>query len=86
MATYRIATPAVQDLDELWDYHSSVTSVDFADRQINQLCEHFQLLGRYPHLGQARPEFDPEIRSHVVAKTVTLSSIFGEATALKSRV
>ena len=66
MASYRIATLAVSDLDRIWDYYDRVANEDVADRQLARLYERFQMLGEQPYMGVARPEFDQAMRSHTV--------------------
>ena len=64
MASYRVAAPAVRDLDEIWDYYDRMASEDVADGQLARLRERFRLLGENPYIGVARPEFAPAMRSH----------------------
>ena len=66
MARYRIAAPAVGDLHQIWDYYASEASEGVADQQLDRLYHRFLLLAEQPYMGVARPEFDPEIRSHAV--------------------
>ncbi len=67
--SYRIAGPAIGDLDRIWDYHHRVAGEEVANRQIIHLYERFQILAGYPHMGVTRYDFAPEVRSHAVPNT-----------------
>ena len=56
----------MEDLHQIWDYYSSEASEGVADQQLDRLYHRFLLLAEQPYMGLARPEFDPEIRSHSV--------------------
>ena len=66
MARYRISAPAVEDLHQIWDYYAGQASEGVADQQLDRFYQRFWLLAEQPYMGVARPEFDPEIRSHAV--------------------
>ena len=69
MARYRIAAPAVGDLQQIWDYYATEAGEGVANQQVDRLHQRFLLLAEQPYMGVARPEFDPEIRSHAVPST-----------------
>ena len=69
MARYRIATPAMGDLHQIWDYYTTEASEGVANQQLDRLYQRFLLLAEQPYIGVARPEFDAEIRSHAVPNT-----------------
>ncbi len=69
MARYRIAAPAVGDLHQISDYYAREASEGLANQQLDRLYQRFLLLAEQPYMGVARPEFDPEIRSHAVPNT-----------------
>ena len=69
MARYRVATLAVGDLHQIWDYYARQAGESVANQQLDQLYQRFLLLAEQPYMGVARPEFDPEIRSHAVPNT-----------------
>ena len=69
MARYSVATPAVGDLHQIWDYYAREASERVADQQLDRLYHRFLLLAEQPYMGVARPELDPEIRSHTVPNT-----------------
>ncbi len=66
MSLYRIAAPAIGDLRQIWDYYATEASEGVADQQLDRLYHRFLLLAGQPYMGVARPEFDPDIRSHAV--------------------
>ena len=66
MALYFLSHSAQRELDDIWDFFSDNVSDDEANRQIERILDHFDLLVEYPHLGRPRPEFLPDIRSHIV--------------------
>ena len=65
MALYFLSHSAQRELDDIWDFFSDNVSNDEANRQIERILDHFDLLVKYPHLGRPRPEFLPDIRSHI---------------------
>ena len=69
MGAYRIATPAVHDLDQIWVYYDRVAGEEVADRQLDSLYQRFLLLAEQPYMGVARPELDLVLRSHTVPHT-----------------
>ena len=50
---HRLAPEAESDLDELWYYVASNSSVEIADRLVDSLTTRFFLLGAYPRAGTA---------------------------------
>ena len=69
MPTFEVADTAEADLDDIWEYLDREASESIADRQLGRLYERFQLLAEQPYMAVARPEFDPDIRSHAVPET-----------------
>jgi len=53
---------AAKDIAEIWDHIADV-SQRAADRWVDQLDEQFQLLATQPHIGRARDELSPGVRS-----------------------
>lgn len=69
MPRYRIATPEVEYLHQIWGYYSREASERVADQQLDRLHQRFLMLAEQPFMGVARPAFDPEIRSHAAPNT-----------------
>ena len=60
---YRLSSRAEQDLDEVWLYVAEDASPTTADRLIDDIVNHFDLLAEQPRMGRLRPEFGPGVRS-----------------------
>lgn len=60
---YRLSSRAEQDLDEVWSYVAEDASPTTADRLIDNLVDHFDLLTEQPGMRRLRPEFGPGVRS-----------------------
>ncbi len=69
MATYRFSSPALRDIDQIWDYYATRADAEVARQQVSSLNERFQLLSEYPYIGIARSNFAPELRSYTVPRT-----------------
>ncbi len=52
--THRLSSEAEDDLDELWYYVASNSSVDTADRLVESITSRFFLLATYPEVGRRR--------------------------------
>lgn len=53
---HRRAPQADSDLDDIWYYFVSKTSLDIADSFIDSITDRFFLLARHPNIGRARDE------------------------------
>jgi toxin ParE1/3/4 len=62
---YRLTARARRDVVSIWSY-IAVDSEAAADRFIDLLVQHFQLLGDNPHLGRRRDELRADYRSFPV--------------------
>ena len=58
--TYRVSGRARRDLLQLWRYIAE-DNESAADRLIDLITQHFQLLGRNPYAGKSRATFAPAI-------------------------
>jgi toxin ParE1/3/4 len=58
--TYRVSGRARRDLLQLWRYIAE-DNESAADRLIDLITQHFQLLGRNPYAGKAGTTFAPAI-------------------------
>ena len=76
MGVYRLAAPAVQDLNDIWDYYNDNAGAEQADSLIANIAERFQLLGDNPSIGVVRPELVPDIRSYATPGTQYLLFYF----------
>jgi toxin ParE1/3/4 len=63
---HRLAPEAENDLDELWHYVVTNSSVETADRLAESLTTRFFLLSTYPRVGRRRDDLRPGIRSFPV--------------------
>ena len=63
MPLYRVASPAIRDIDQIWGYYDSVANEEVANRLLDRLYQTFLLLAQQPHIGKARPELAYGIRS-----------------------
>lgn len=62
MASYRLTQPAEEDLLTIWSYRAEHGPAS-ATALIRSFHRQFLLLSEYPHLGQARPDIRPGLRS-----------------------
>lgn len=69
MATYRLAAPALADLDTVADYYIVAAGADRAGALIASIVERFRLLSEHPRIGVARPELSPGLRSYAAPGT-----------------
>lgn len=65
--SYRLSRRARRDLLQIWNY-IAVDSESSADRFIDMLIQHFQLLGRNPYIGRDRDELRAGYRSFPVGQ------------------
>ena len=65
MATYRLTQRARRDVLEIWQYIAE-DSAPAADRFIDRLIHHFQLVGDNPRVGRSRDELRLGYRSFPV--------------------
>ena len=69
MPTYRVSTPAVKDLEGIWDYYVNAASRDVANKLLDRLYQSFLLLAQQSYIGKARPELVSGLRSYTVPNT-----------------
>ncbi len=65
--TYRLTRRARRDLLHIWNYIAQ-DNESAADRFIDLMIHHFQLLGRNPHIGRHRNELRAGYRSFPVGQ------------------
>ena len=65
MTSYYLSDVAKRELDDIWDFYFESASASEANRRVARLSDHFELLSEFPHMGRARPEYAPGIRSHI---------------------
>jgi toxin ParE1/3/4 len=75
MNQYRVSAEARSDLDEVW-LHIANDNSDAADKYIRAIVSRFAMLASMPHLGRARPELSPGLRSFVVGHHVIFYRLF----------
>jgi toxin ParE1/3/4 len=75
MNQYRVSTEARADLDEIWLYIAN-DNPDAADKYIRAIVSRFAKLASMPHLGRARAELSPGLRSFVVGHHVIFYRLF----------
>jgi toxin ParE1/3/4 len=59
---YRITKSAQRDLDEIFVYWAKRASLDAADRLIENITDHFWLLGAHPHAGRSCDDFGAGVK------------------------
>lgn len=69
MPSYRISTPAVRDLEGIWDYYHNAAGQDVTNRLLDRLYRLFLLLADQPRIGKSRPELASGLRSYAVPNT-----------------
>jgi len=74
---HRLAPEAEADLDELWFYVASNSSVETADRLVDSLTSRFCLLASHPHAGRQRDDLWPGMRIFPVGQYVVLYRVDG---------
>jgi toxin ParE1/3/4 len=73
MARHRLSPEAEADLDEIWLHVAHETGkIEIADRIIDNITERFWLLGQRPHVGRARDDLGPGLRSFPVGGYIIL--------------
>jgi toxin ParE1/3/4 len=72
---HRLAPEAEADLDELWYYVASNSSIEVADRLVDSLTTRFFLLGTHPRAGRKRDDLLPGIRGFPVGDYLVLYRI-----------
>jgi toxin ParE1/3/4 len=71
--SFRISDRAQQDLDEIWDYvYYASNSADVARKLVQTIASRFSLLASYPHIGRAREDLRPGLRSFPVGAYIIL--------------
>ena len=74
---HRLAPEAEADLDELWYYVASNSSVETADRLVDSITARFFLLGTHPYAGRRRDDLRPGVRAFPVGAHVLLYRVEG---------
>jgi toxin ParE1/3/4 len=75
---HRLAPQARAELDDIWDYITRESgSIAVADGVIDSIIDRFYLLGQYPHLGRARDDLRPGLRSYPAGEYVIIYTIAG---------
>lgn len=75
---HRLAPQARAELDDIWDYITRESgNAAAADRVIDAITARFYLLGQYPHMGRARDDLRPGLRSHPAGAYVIIYTIDG---------
>lgn len=72
------ASTAIEDLDDLWDWVGA-DSPDAADRRLAGIRETCLRLADHPHLGRARDELMPGLRSLVHGRYVIFNRVHEQA-------
>ena len=62
MPGYRLAKPAVRDLDSIWLNIAVAASTEIANRTIDRITNRFPILASHPEIGQTRNTLKPSIR------------------------
>ena len=75
MNQYRVSAAARSDLYEVWRYIAN-DNPDAADKYLRAIISRFVTLASQPHLGRARPELSPGLRSFVVGHHVIFYRLF----------
>ena len=52
MSRYRLSLRAKADLDEIWSYVATKSSIDVADRLIDTIAERFPVIAKMPEAGR----------------------------------
>lgn len=74
---HRLAPEAETDLDELWFYVASNSSIEIADRLVDSLTTRFFLLATHPRAGRQRDDLWPGMRIFPVGDYVVLYRVEG---------
>jgi toxin ParE1/3/4 len=52
--TFRLTTPAIQDIEQIADYIASLSGLDQAELFLSKLDAKFAKIARFPNLGRQR--------------------------------
>ena len=74
---HQLAPEAEADLEELWHYVASDSSIEVADRLVDSLTTRFFLLGMYPRAGRRRDDLRSGMRAFAVGDYVVLYRVEG---------
>ena len=74
---HRLAPEAKADLDEIWFYVASNSSIETADRFVDSITARFVLLATHPRAGRRRDNLRPGIRSFGVGEYIVLYRVEG---------
>ena len=74
---HRLSPEAEADLDELWFYVASNSSVEIADRLVDALTTRFFVLAAYPLAGRERDDLLSGMRVFPVGDYVVLYKVQG---------
>ena len=69
MAQFRLSIRARADLREAFRYATENGGAEVAHRLRLRIRDRFILLAEQPFIGRPRPDFDPDLRSHVIPNT-----------------
>lgn len=69
---HRLAPEAKTDLDEIWFYVASNSSIETADRLVDSITARFSLLATHPRAGRRRDNLRPGTRSFGVREYLVL--------------
>ena len=65
---YRVSADAERDLDEIFLYWATRTSLNVADRLIENITDRFWLIGEHPDAGRLAEEMGPGVRCFPAGK------------------
>jgi toxin ParE1/3/4 len=65
---YRVSADAERDLDEIFLYWATRTSLNVADRLIENITDRFWLIGEHPDAGRLSEEMGPGVRCFPAGK------------------
>ena len=65
---YRVSADAERDLEEIFLYWASRTSLETADRVIDRITERFWLIGEHPNAGKAATDLAAGVRCFPAGK------------------
>ena len=67
---FELTAAAIDDLEQIWLYIVIDASPDVANRLLNKVYDHFELLSMAPLMGKERPELGTNLRSLLVEPLV----------------
>jgi toxin ParE1/3/4 len=77
--THRLAPQARAELGNIWTYIARESgSLTAADGVVDAIVERFYLLAQFPHMGRARDDLRPGLRSFPVGQYVIIYTIEDE--------